>query len=129
MGKVLIIDDENEIRKLVARFLKKLGFDSDEAENGILGLELFKQNQYEFVVTDIIMPEKEGLETIRDMRKINQNAKILGISGGSLKWNFDYLKTARLLGAQVTLNKPFDFDEFSDSVKKLISIETEDCDV
>ncbi|MDD3050637.1 MAG: response regulator [Candidatus Cloacimonetes bacterium] len=124
MGKVLIIDDEKDIRKLIGRFLGKLGYDSDEAANGLIGTEMYKNSLYDFVIMDIIMPEKEGLETLRDLKEINKTIKVLCISGGSLKWNFDYLRTAKLLGAQVTLNKPFDFEEFQKSVEEIVR-----CDV
>lgn len=86
---------------------KRPGIRVAEAEDGRVGMRLFAQGAYDAVVTDLIMPEAEGIETIMDIRRRDNVVQIVAISGGSFQGDSDYLKMAAGLGANVTLNKPF----------------------
>lgn len=105
--RVLVIEDEAALRQTIRRMLESAGHEVVEAENGRTGLEIFRKNSLDVVITDIIMPNKEGIETIRDIRALNPDIRIVAISGGGRTKNFDFLRIAGKLGANATLAKPF----------------------
>jgi len=113
MAKILIVDDEDLVRLTIAQSLKKLGHEVVEAENGVRGEELFQAGDFDLVFCDIIMPKKEGIQTIIDMRKTNRWIPIVAMSGGGRTKNTDFLEMAETLGATVTLPKPFDRSELT----------------
>jgi len=107
MQRILIIDDDHHILLMVKKMLERAGFEVDLASNGSEGLELFKIIQADLVITDIIMPEKEGLETIREMKRLQPDLKIIAMSGGGKISADNYLETAKIFGASMILEKPF----------------------
>jgi len=107
MARVLIIDDEPHILLMVKKMLERAGYEVDLASNGSEGLRLFESIQPDLVITDIIMPEKEGLETIREMRRKNKDLQIIAMSGGGKISADNYLETARIFGAARLIEKPF----------------------
>jgi DNA-binding response OmpR family regulator len=107
MAKILIIEDEAPMRKLVGEFLRLAGYETVTASNGVEGMELAKEIQFDLVITDIIMPEKEGIEVIMDLRRQQPGLRIIAMSGGGRLSADDCLKLARKLGAKATLAKPF----------------------
>jgi DNA-binding response OmpR family regulator len=109
--RILVIDDEPALRELIRRMLEPAGHQVIEAPDGKAGMKAFKAQQFDVVVTDVVMPEKEGIETIMEMRRLNQTMRIVAISGGGRIKNMDFLKLARGLGADATLPKPFRKDE------------------
>ena len=82
------------------------------ASNGRDGLSRYAEGKPDLVITDVLMPDKEGLETIIELRKIEPNVKIIVISGGGRVNNVDFLEMAKRFGATATLKKPFPIDEF-----------------
>ena len=90
------------------------------AKDGVEGLSVFHQEQPDVVLTDLIMPDKEGIETIMDLRKISPNLVIIAMSGGSLNKGYDYLPAAQNLGANATLKKPFEAEELINAINQLI---------
>ncbi len=112
MHKILVIDDNGIVRNVLVQILESEGYQVLSAEDGKRGFALFCSEKPDLVVTDIIMPEKEGIETIRDIRGECPDAKIIAISGGGRSGNTDYLKIARQLGASDILGKPLDPDQF-----------------
>jgi CheY-like chemotaxis protein len=108
MANILIIDDDQQMRRLLTRILKGGGHAVREAENGRSGIELFRQLRPALVITDIVMPDMEGIETILALRQGNPELPIIAISGGSDPL---YLTAAGKLGATATLRKPFSSDE------------------
>ena len=116
---VLIIDDDPQIRKLIRRCLEVAGHTVYDAGDGEKGLAVFDANPIDLVVTDILMPGKEGLETIRALRNRNPTIRILAISGGGAIGGKQYLEVARRFGACRTLQKPFDFDALNSTVREL----------
>jgi YesN/AraC family two-component response regulator len=120
MTKLLIIDDEESIRKVFKRFLVAEGYEVRVAEDGVEGIEIFREMRPDVVITDIVMPNKEGLETIGEMKKINPDARILAISGGGYNPAEIYLRNAQLLGADAILMKPFRVQSLIGEIKKLL---------
>jgi len=118
--KILVIDDDDDVRRLICKMLETEGYELLEATNGDEGLRIIKkQSGVNVVISDLIMPEKEGLETIRELRKDFPEVKILAISGGGKIDSDNYLVIAKGLGADLTLNKPFTRQDLIDSIQKL----------
>jgi two-component system, chemotaxis family, chemotaxis protein CheY len=118
MADILIIDDDPQIRRLLNRILRDAGHAVREAENGRDGVTLFQQHQPDLVITDIVMPDMEGLETILTLRQDGPTVPIIAISGGSDPL---YLKAAGKLGATAELTKPFSATEIVDLVDALLA--------
>src|SRR5579863_3817169 len=121
MKKILVIDDNMVVRNTLVQILESEGYEVISAEDGRRGLSVFRSERPDLVVTDIIMPEKEGIETIRDIRGESPDAKIIAISGGGRIGNTDFLKIARQLGASDIVAKPLDPDHFLDVVKNCLA--------
>jgi DNA-binding response OmpR family regulator len=119
--KILVIDDDELIRITFRNFLKKAGYSVIEAENGNAGIALFKKQRPDIVITDLLMPEKEGLETISEIRAIDPKVKTIAMSGGGNSQNMVFLKLALLLGANHTLQKPIKPGEVLSAVKGLLT--------
>lgn len=100
--------------------LEKAGYDVNQAEDGLKGIESFKREPVSLVVTDIIMPEKEGMETILELKKINPKVRIIAISGGGRSVPDDYLNVAEYFGAIKSFMKPFDMNEFISTLDSLV---------
>jgi len=120
MKKILIIDDEPHILLMLKKMLERIGYEIDLAANGNEGLELFKKIPSSLVITDIIMPEKEGLETIREMKRISPGLKIIAMSGGGKVSADNYLEIAKIFGASKVIEKPFTQQEMVSAVKELM---------
>jgi DNA-binding NtrC family response regulator len=119
MKKIIIIDDEPHILLMLKKMLERAGYEIDIATNGMEGLELFKKSPSDLVITDIIMPEKEGLETIREMKSLQSGLKIIAMSGGGKITADNYLQTAKLFGASRIIEKPFTQQQMVQAVKDL----------
>jgi DNA-binding NtrC family response regulator len=120
MAAILIIDDDAQVRSVLRLMLTRQGHEVEEAENGVQGMAAFQRRPFALVFSDIFMPEKEGLETIREMRKLSPTLKIIAMSGGSGIGNADFLKIAGNLGADHTLHKPFDAQAVQAALLKLL---------
>jgi CheY-like chemotaxis protein len=120
MKKILIIDDEPHILLMLKKMLERLGYETDLAANGNEGLGLFRKEPSDLVITDILMPEKEGLETIREMRRMQPELKIIAMSGGGKVSADNYLEIARIFGASRILEKPFTQQEMVSAVQELL---------
>ncbi|MEZ6194110.1 MAG: response regulator [Planctomycetota bacterium] len=120
MPRILIIDDEPEIRSLLDRMLVPEGFDVVSAAEGRAGLTLFQQSAFDLVITDIIMPEQEGIETIIGLKRHDRSVPIVAISGGGRVSPEDYLQTAEDLGVAATLRKPFSRADLLETVRRVL---------
>lgn len=107
MPTVLLIDDEKSILEVMRNSLAKAGYTVLSAGDGKEGLELLRSESVDAVVTDIIMPEKEGIETIIEIRREWQDLPILAISGGGRTRQMHFLEMSRNFGADRVLQKPF----------------------
>jgi len=120
MHRILIIDDEPHILLMLKKMLERAGYEIDLASNGKEGLALFQNKPSDLVITDIIMPEKEGLETIREMRRIQSELKIIAMSGGGKISAENYLNTAKIFGASRIIEKPFSQQDMVSTVRELL---------
>jgi CheY-like chemotaxis protein len=107
MARILVIDDEELIRETIRMKLEQSGHVVTEAANGVEGLRALEDGLFDLVVTDIIMPEQEGIETIRKIRHRDPLVAIIAISGGGRGRNYQFLDIAKKLGANEALSKPF----------------------
>ena len=105
MHSILVIDDIDAVRTLLRLTLEGAGYDVQEAANGVEGIRAFQKTPADLVITDIFMPDCDGLDVIRRLRRLHPRLKILAISGGS--GTMDYLREATSLGATRVLYKPF----------------------
>jgi two-component system, chemotaxis family, chemotaxis protein CheY len=120
MARILLIDDDDIVRKMLCRVLSHAGHIVIEACDGSEGLAKFSESEAELVITDLVMPEKEGLEVIMELRKLYPNLKIIAISGGGRFTAAENLRIARYLGAVTVLGKPFTNIALLDAVRQLI---------
>lgn len=107
VARILVIDDDRVFATLVAEALASAGHRVDVAADGRQGLVAVRTTRYDAIVTDIIMPDQEGIETIRLIRRVEPDLPILAMSGGGLRLSLDLLQMARAIGADDTLAKPF----------------------
>lgn len=120
--KVLVMDDDVWINKMLNKVLVAEGYGVYSAFNGKEGLNVLKEHEdIELIITDIVMPEKEGIETIMEIKNIYKNKKIIAISGGGKLKPDGYLLLAKKLGANEVLTKPFDSDELLKIIDKVMS--------
>ncbi|HEC44618.1 MAG TPA: response regulator [Bacteroides sp.] len=120
MGKILIIDDEPYILLMLKKMLEKAGYEVNLASNGREGMALFEKASADLVITDIIMPDKEGLELILEMKKQRPALKIIAMSGGGRISPESYLECAKHFGAEKVFQKPFRQKDLISAVKELI---------
>ncbi len=120
MASILVIDDEPQMRSMLRLVLERAGHSVHDAPNGKAGAVVFRQNKFDLTITDILMPEREGIETISELKQIAPHTKIIAISGGGRTKNFDFLKVARKMGADRTLAKPFRPQELVDMIDDLL---------
>jgi DNA-binding response OmpR family regulator len=109
--KILVIEDNAVVRNTMMRILQSAGYDVVIANDGLQGVAAFRREQPDLVISDIIMPEQEGIATIRQILGENPGTKIIAISGGGRIGNTDFLQIAKKMGASDALPKPFDPDE------------------
>jgi CheY-like chemotaxis protein len=122
MKKILVIEDNPIVRSTVGRILQAGGYEVISANDGLQGVAAFRKEHPDLVVTDIIMPEQEGIETIRQILSDRPNAKIIAISGGGRIGNTDFLQIARKVGATEVLPKPFDPDDLLQMVSNCLKV-------
>jgi CheY-like chemotaxis protein len=120
MARILIIDDEPQIRSMLRLMLERDGYEVVEAPDGIEGIRAYRQKPADLIITDLIMPNKDGIGMIIELQKEFPDVKIIAMSGGGLNKPEGYLKGAKKLGAACTLTKPIDREEMLRAVKNTI---------
>jgi len=119
--RILIIDDDHAVRSTISENLIECGYDVMEAADGEQGLVFMESAKAPtIVITDIIMPRKEGLETIIEIRRRFPDTKLIAISGGGRTRSTDFLELAKRLGSDAILPKPLDMDELEKTIKSLV---------
>jgi DNA-binding response OmpR family regulator len=121
VASILVIDDNQSICDMLRDILELEGHVVTEAADGADGMMKFRQQGFDLVITDIIMPDKEGIETIMEIRGLNGDVGIIAISGGGRIKAEDVLKTARGLGADEVVPKPFGAAEMRRLVRSLLT--------
>jgi YesN/AraC family two-component response regulator len=125
MKRILVIDDDFHVRDMLERLLRKAHHDVETAADGAEALRRHRQSPVDLVITDIIMPEKEGLEMIAEFRKEYPSVKLIAISGGGRIGPANYLKLATLLGAERTFAKPVDTSQLLSAIEELLALDKE----
>jgi DNA-binding response OmpR family regulator len=123
VARILIIDDDELFVKLMVHALKQRGHEVEFALDGLAGTRAFANGAFDAVVCDIVMPEQEGVETIKGLRRQRPDVGIVAISGGlslGRASNIDVLHIAGQLGADVTLKKPFQLSELAAAVDQAL---------
>jgi YesN/AraC family two-component response regulator len=120
MSRILVADDEAPIRELLRQALEMNGYEVVEAANGVETVKLFRENQIDLVITDIIMPDKEGLESIMDLKEIDPDVKIIAMSGGGRLEPHSYLQMAAKFGAKRVFQKPLSISLLLSTIKELL---------
>ena len=121
MANILVIDDEAPMRRFVAMSLEKQGHAVSEAADGAEALRILAERRIDLVITDLLMPETDGIETILELRRLYPAIKIIAISGGGdYQSGKGFLRAAESLGADRTLTKPFEFRELLPAVEALL---------
>lgn len=120
MAKVLIVDDEDVLREALRLALERDGHEVCEASDGDSGTRMFREKRADLVITDLIMPQKEGIETIRELRRSCPRVKIIALSGrGGVAINAN-LERARRVGADMAIQKPCQLEEVREAVRRLL---------
>jgi DNA-binding response OmpR family regulator len=120
MQRILLVDDDTALRRLLRLNLTKMGYTVAEASNGKEALAKQESDPVELVLTDLIMPEKEGLETIPELRRKYPQIKIIAMSGGGRGSAANYLKIAKMMGADRVMTKPFSYQELAAAIAQIM---------
>jgi two-component system chemotaxis response regulator CheY len=121
MASILLIDDDGALRAVTTEILRAAGYTVDDAPDGKGGLELLEAGQHDLVITDIAMPDMDGLELIMNLSHCPSKPRIIAISGDSQFSESLYLPTARQLGVQATLSKPIRSEVLLQTVAKVLA--------
>ncbi len=123
MSGVLIVEDDKELREMLKMLLLRRGFTVLEAENGKDAIVHFKPALTDLVVTDLIMPEEDGLKVVIKLRELKPSIKIIAISGGGKVGPGSYLNLAKALGADAIYSKPFPVNDLVGKIEQLLDNE------
>lgn len=121
MAVILVVDDDPLIRSTLRMMLEIEGHEVIDAENGRRAEQIVARRRPDLMVTDILMPEQEGIETIISLRQAHKDLKILAISGGGRSRQMEFLRLAGKFGADATLEKPFDRSTFLAAIRPLLA--------
>ncbi len=119
--RVLLIDDDEMVLETLAPGLSDAGFEVETAQDGEIAADRFKRISPDVVVTDIIMPNREGIETLIEFKKIAPDIPIIVMSGGGRTHKLDFLEVAEKMGAAATLRKPFLPDDLANLIRSVLS--------
>ena len=126
MAHILVIDDEELVRYSLQSLLEEEGHEVTVAEDGVEGILKLSANGFDLVITDIVMPRKEGIETIGDIKASHPGLKVIAISGGSRIGTNSMVDRAISAGADLVLAKPFSNDVLFESIDHLLGLGARD---
>ena len=121
MPSILVVEDDAALRRLFEQMLLRDGHEVTIAADGAQALKLIEAMSFDVVVTDLIMPEMEGLSLLRELRHLKSPPKIIAMSGGGRGSATDYLEIAAMLGAAATLSKPFTHQQLTEAVERVMT--------
>lgn len=121
MSRILVVDDDPISRQILRAMLEKEGHVVSEAEDGVKAVNNYDKGSVDLVITDIFMPEKEGVQTVRELIKENPDVKIIAVSGGSSSANYDSLDWIKMFGVKYTFTKPFNSKAIIAAIDDLLS--------
>jgi CheY-like chemotaxis protein len=120
MPKILVADDDADVRRVLQLFLERAGYEVTVVDNGNAAVATYAADPHDLVITDIVMPEKEGIETIAELRVLNPEVPIVAISGGGRIGAHDYLSWVRRCGVEHTFIKPIDRAALLEVVEQIV---------
>lgn len=120
MPQILVIDDCIELTDMVVHLLKTAGYEATGVYDGKYGMKLLDQGQFDMIITDILMPDMDGIEIICAIRKKNKQVPIIAMSSGGKIGAATYLECALVLGAKYAFLKPFDMALFLEEIGKYV---------
>jgi CheY-like chemotaxis protein len=120
LAKILVIDDEEGVRRVIGKILVRAGHDVLEAPDGKVALSLVKKEAADLVICDLFMPEMDGVEVLRQLRRDYPNLRVVAISGGAYQGRVQLLDVAKALGAVAVLGKPFQPHQLLELVNDLL---------
>ncbi len=124
MAHILIIDDDPDVRRILEKLLTRWHL-VETAENGTVGIKLLSSLYYDLVITDIVMPDRDGLEVIRELGSVSPGTRVIAMTGGTAKLSRDnLLSMARLMKADRVIAKPFDFVQLERAIHGLLEAGT-----
>lgn len=119
---ILMIDDNEQLRDLLRAALLKMGYEVTSASNGAEAIDAIAKTSFDVVITDLLMPEKDGIEVIGELRRRQPHARIVAMSGGGRGSREHYLQTAKGLGAHALLGKPFSVTELGAALDTALAV-------
>jgi len=121
LARILVIDDNPQIGRVLTAYLSRFGYEVEYAQDGSAGLRAYEASTFDLVITDLVMPEEDGLGIIRRILATNSEARIIAVSGGGHRVHADdYLTLALRLGAKTALEKPFDSAQMLEAVREVL---------
>ncbi len=119
MARILVIEDDEQVREVLRKMLEGAGYDVEDAPDGVEGVQTYKEDPADLVITDLFMPEKDGVETIRELQRDYPDVKVIAITG--VRGSFSRIPAADNLGAKRTFVKPFSSKEMLEAVEEVLS--------
>ena len=120
MARILVIDDNTTMREAVCEMLQQAGYETISVENGRFAAQIHRTDPVDLVITDLFMPETDGLEIIFQFRHDFPDVKLIAVSGGGSHGLVELLAVAKQMGAQRALMKPFTWEELLAAVQELL---------
>ena len=120
MTRILVVDDDADVRAAARAILEDAGHEVVEAVDGAAGLRAYRDASFDLVLCDLFMPDVDGIELIRTLRRGSPNVKVIAMSGGAFDGTLDLLDLAPYLGAAEVLPKPFSLDELVRAVERVL---------
>ena len=120
MAHILIIDDDLQLLDMLRQTLEREGYNVVVASNGKAGIKIYREDPVDLIITDMIMPEKEGIETIIELKRDYPDVKIITMSGGGIISSEQYLDISRKLGVEQSFTKPIEREKLLFAIRELI---------
>lgn len=124
MSRILVVDDNTSMREAVCDMLQQAGYETISVENGRFAVQIHRSDPVDLIITDLFMPDTDGLEIIYQFRHEFPNVKIIAVSGGGSRGLVELLSVAKKMGAQRALMKPFSWEDLLSAVQELLNSPT-----
>ncbi len=122
MARILLIEDEQQVRELLREILEQNGHEIIACKNGADGIRQYKESSFDLVIMDVLLPDKDGFETLNELKQHHNQVNVLAISGECAPSTVNVLHIAQRLGARQTLAKPFNLTDFLAVVDQLLAV-------
>ena len=123
MRRILVIDDDDQTRRMLRQALERAGYEVIEARDGREGVQRYHTSSADLILTDVMMPGKEGIEAIFALQHEATPVKIIAMSGGGYMGDLTFLQIAERVGARRTFEKPFELRELLEAIREVLAEE------